>query len=117
VKLGVGFTAVTAALALVLAAGAATPPPTLKARGHNPLVVSGTGFRAAERVTVIVRTSALYVRRVTAGAQGGFTARFDGVHYAPCVPYRVTATGAKGSRAVYVGPRPVCVNREGPPTD
>ena len=79
--------------------------PTLHVALH-PLTVSGSGFRAAEGVTVIANVAPRRVvsRRAVASSDGSFAVRFEEVE---CTPrgLSVRASGSKGSAAMYA-PRP-----------
>ena len=63
----------------------------------SPFTVHGSGFVAAERVTVTVQASQRVVRRAAAGARGSFTMRFPTVRVARCDPYVVSVVGTRGS--------------------
>jgi hypothetical protein len=89
------------------AAGGPPPPPAapaLKLVRAAPLEFRGTGFRAGDRVGVVVSVAQIRrVRRVTAAADGSFRVRFD-----PFLALDVcrgsvvvTATGSRGEKAIY----------------
>lgn len=93
------------ALAAVVAApgGVARTHPTVNVTRVIPITVQGSGFRAGERVKVVVRSPAVYRKTVTATRRGRFTAAFR--RGSKCASIRVLATGNKGSRATaYVPP-------------
>jgi hypothetical protein len=97
----VAAVAVVAALALAL-----VPPtragsdPALRLVTTRPVTVHGTGFKAHERVRLVLRKpSGAYRRRARAGPRGRFTRRFRGVTIDRCSGFRLTATGRQGSRA------------------
>ena len=87
-------------LALVAVAAAAAAPPTLRVVDQSPLVIRGSGFKAGEKVRVVLSlTTMRRYRDVAAGTAGGFTARFT-VTPAQCSLVRsLSAVGSRGSRA------------------
>ena len=96
-------------LAAILAAVAAAPGslarthPTIDVTRLIPLTVTGSGFKAGERVKVVVRSPAVYRKTVTATRRGRFIAAFR--HGSKCASIHVLATGNRGSRATaYVPP-------------
>jgi hypothetical protein len=97
-------------LAAILAAVAAAPSglarthPTIDVTRIIPITVKGSGFKAGERVTVVVRSPAVHRKTVTASRRGIFTAIFRSAA-SKCASIRAIATGNKGSRArAYVPP-------------
>ena len=78
--------------------------PALKLVRTAPLELRGTGFRARDRIDIVLSIGELRrVRRVTASADGSFRIRFD-----PFLALdvcrgnlAVTATGSGGEKAVY----------------
>ena len=74
----------------------------------SPAMVQATGFRARERVRLVVSQPALMVRNVTAGSGGGFTMRLAGVNANSCQGFSVVATGSNGSRAMLKRPPGQC---------
>jgi len=69
-----------------------------------PITVKGSGFKAGERVTVVVRSPAFHRKTVTASRRGTFIAAFRSAA-SKCASVHATATGNKGSRAsAYVPP-------------
>jgi hypothetical protein len=97
-------------LAIVLAAvvvapgGVARTRPTIDVTRIIPITVIGSGFKAGERVRVVVRSPAVHRKTVTASRRGRFTARFRS-GAGKCAAIRAIATGDKGSRATaYVPP-------------
>ena len=97
-------------LAAVLAAVAVAPGglarahPTIDVTRLIPLTVIGSGFKAGERVRVVVRTPVVHRKTVTAGRRGRFTAIFR-TGAGKCASIHAIATGNKGSRATaYVPP-------------
>ena len=88
---------VVAALAPSLA-----PAGSLRARvwlaARSPLVVRGSGFAAAERVTVTVTGAGRFVRTVTATKSGAIVARWTTVPAkAGCAALFIRAAGARGT--------------------
>ena len=95
----------TAVLAAVVAApgGVARTHPTINVTRVIPITVQGSGFKAGERVKVVVRSPAVYRKTVTATRRGRFIAAFR--HGSKCASIHVLATGNRGSRATtYVPP-------------
>jgi hypothetical protein len=95
----------TVVLAAVVVApgGLARTHPTINVIRVIPITVTGTGFKAGERVKVVVRSPAVYRKTVTATRRGRFTAAFR--RGSKCASIHVLATGNKGSRATaYVPP-------------
>jgi hypothetical protein len=75
----------------------------------HPLTVSGSGFRAAEHVTVIANVPPRMVsRRAVASRDGSFVLKFDEVEGEPS-GLRVRASGSEGSAAMYA-PRPAQIS-------
>lgn len=72
--------------------------PRLVLADLQPLVVTGTGFRAGERVRLIVSANRVVERTVRAGATGRLRTTF-GFGIGRCDPVVVQAFGARGSRA------------------
>jgi hypothetical protein len=96
----------TVVLAAVVAApdGVARTRPTIHVTRIVPITVTGTGFKAGERVKVVVRIPAVHRKTVTASRRGRFTAIFR-VAAGKCLAIRALATGNEGSRATaYVPP-------------
>jgi len=92
-------------LALLLLAALApslAPAGSLRARvwraDRSPLVVRGSGFAAAERVSVTVTGAGRFVRTVTATRSGAIVARWTAVPAkAGCAALFIRAVGARGS--------------------
>jgi len=92
-------------LALLLLAALApslAPAGSLRARvwlaDRSPLVVHGTGFAAAERVSVTVTGAGRLVRTVTATRSGAIVARWAAVPAkAGCAALFIRAAGARGT--------------------
>jgi hypothetical protein len=69
---------------------------------ESPLVVRGTGFKPAERVTVTVTHGKTIFRRVVlARTTGVVVARWTSSLPTTCASTFVLAVGSKGSRATY----------------
>lgn len=94
----------------VPATGVAAPPgvqvglangPLLRIVDTDPVTLRGAGFRASERVTVVVRAGARARGRAVANAAGGFTLRLVGVDANACKGFSAVAVGNEGSRAVF----------------
>jgi hypothetical protein len=95
----------TAVLAAVVAApgGLARTHATINVTRVIPITVQGAGFKAGERVKVVVRSPAVYRKTVTATRRGRFTAIFR--RGSKCASIHALATGNEGSRATaYVPP-------------
>ena len=95
---------VTIVVALMLAASAIASvqaKPTVRVvPGETSLAVSGQGFKAGEKVSVIVFHSGVRaVRNVTATAKGAFRFRVSMAVVDECLYSYVHAKGNKGSRA------------------
>jgi len=75
--------------------------PKLDVTAVNPLRVTGTGFRARERVRVVVAISSSTLKRETiVRADGRFAVVFrDARPVDRCSTFRVFARGDRGSRA------------------
>jgi hypothetical protein len=106
------FALVVAALALATAASAATGP-TLKLVSENdPMIVQGKGFRAKERVRLVVkvaRPAVTWRRTATATRRGTFQAVVGLVQTGRC-GFNVRATGSHGSVATLKSPPlPACM--------
>ena len=68
----------------------------------RPLIVSGTGFRTGERVTVIanVAPGRMVSDRAVAASDGSFVVQFDEVEDTPR-GLSVRASGSEGNAAMY----------------
>jgi len=91
-------------LGVVLAtlAPSLAPAASLRARvwlaDRSPLVVRGTGFAAAERVSVTVTGAGHFTRTVTATRSGAIVARWTAVPAkAGCVALFIRAVSARGT--------------------
>lgn len=100
-----GLTTVLASLALALVAS----PSVAGAAGQTrvrlldtaPLTLRGVGFERWERVRLTVSLGdRSVVRKLRAGAAGGFTTSFEAMRYGRCGPGALTvkAVGSYGSR-------------------
>jgi hypothetical protein len=96
--------AVTFALAGTLGLGCGAAQ-TSAAGARHPVLhptetgVRGLGFASRERVRVVATGSQRVVRRLRAGAGGGFVVAVPGIE--SCTGFTVVATGSDGSRATY----------------
>jgi hypothetical protein len=98
--------AVVAAFAIaVVVPSASAAAPRLVIANSSPLVVSGSHFKAGERVTVTFGQS---TRRVRTTRLGRFRASFAGVAVDRCSGLRIAAVGARGDRALLVQSRVKC---------
>jgi hypothetical protein len=92
------------AAVVVSPGGVARTHPIVNVTRVIPITVQGSGFKAGERVKVVVRISVVLRKTVTATRRGRFTVTFS--RGSRCVAIHVVATGNKGSRATaYVPPR------------
>ena len=100
-----------AALLLAAHAGAATKP-ALRLVSRSPVVVSGTGFRAHERLAVAVSVHGQAARsaRVVATTAGSFRTTFRGLTAPKCSAVVVIATRASGAKVRLVLAAPGCVS-------
>ena len=91
---------------LVLAAGTASAgagvekrKPAVSVTSEAPVIVTGRGFAARERIVLRVSFGGhLLTRRLRATRRGTFRAAFADTD-ASCYPFTVVATGSAGSRA------------------
>lgn len=88
---------------VAFAAAAALVHPALTIGAPDPLTISGAHFRAGEHVLVRAQVpkGADAARRITVGAAGRFVVVFRGEHLGACDAFLVSATGDRGSRAVF----------------
>lgn len=88
-------------IAVALAAvTAAAERPTLSVADDNPVVVEGRGFVGDERVTLRTTIDGQdYEVVVTADAQGRLKAQIAEKD-AECLPFRVSASGDRGSKVI-----------------
>ena len=94
--------AVLAPLATIVSgsAVAATTRARVAVASTAPVIITGTGFRSGERVTVTLTTTGAHRKVVRATAKGAFTTKFAGVSIGYCEAYFVRAKGSRGSLAV-----------------
>jgi len=64
-----------------------------------PVTVSGTGFRANERVSVTVSAKTIHKKVVVASRLGAFRVTFRGMKIGYCQFYSAQAKGNRGSTA------------------
>jgi hypothetical protein len=94
------YVKVLALVCVLLVSGGATRP-ALRPLDLDPLTLRGTGFRANERVTLLVAVPAVVKSsRVRANARGRFRVVFR-FAVGRCDPAVVQAIGARGSRATF----------------
>ncbi|MGI9110844.1 MAG: hypothetical protein ACR2GT_01365 [Gaiellaceae bacterium] len=94
-------TTVVAALVALGSDDAGGTKPALVLADRSPLTVAGRGFESGERIVVKVAGDGMERRRtIVADRLGRFTARWAGAVLPECRPYTVSATGARGSRAM-----------------
>ncbi|MBA3243637.1 MAG: hypothetical protein H0T61_00470 [Actinobacteria bacterium] len=93
--------AVIAALAALGSSDAGVTKPALVLADRSPLTIAGRGFESGERIVVkVVGTGMERRRTIVADRLGRFTTRWAGAVLPECSPYTVSATGARGSRAM-----------------
>jgi hypothetical protein len=92
------------------ATGTAVHHPRLALTQSRPPTVSGSHFRARERVSLVLhQPSGATRRRARAGRHGAFRKAFTGVTVDRCSGFWVSATGSAGSHATLVRrARPEC---------
>jgi hypothetical protein len=95
-------TALIAGAVVLVGAGAAlaATQPRVRIAANAPLKLSGSGFVAGEKVTVVVEYRRdEYRDKARASAEGTFTATFEDVRISRCGhEIEITATGSRGSR-------------------
>jgi hypothetical protein len=79
---------------------AAAERPTLEVADDNPVVVEGRGFVAKERVTLRTTIGGQEYKRVVKADTDGRLKAQIAEEDAACLPFRVSAAGDRGSRAV-----------------
>ena len=93
------------AVLLAIVAPSLAPAGSLRERvwvaDRSPLVVRGSGFGAAERVSVTITGAGRYVRTITATRSGAIVARWstETNAKAACAALFVRAVGARGATA------------------
>jgi hypothetical protein len=97
--------AIAALASAVLVPSASAAAPRIVIAKSTPLVVSGSHFKARERVTVTFGQSTRHVRTTPLGS---FQASFPGVVFDRCSGSRIAAVGALGDRAVIVQAHVMC---------
>jgi hypothetical protein len=85
-------------LPATVASGSFSGRPALRLVDRSPVVVRGTGFEAAEHVSVSLSVGTRSVRRAQATETGTLVVRF-GVSLGRCARYSIQAFGSAGSRA------------------
>ena len=96
----IALIAVLAAL-LPVSAGAAAGQARLRLIDSDPVAFQGTGFKAHERVRLVVYAGTRAVRWTTAGVRGGFVISLPRMSPSACAGFGATAFGNKGSRASF----------------
>jgi hypothetical protein len=86
---------------LPVTGGTATIQPRLRLLDSDPVGFRGTGFKAHERVRIVVYAGARAAKRTTAGVRGAFVVRFAGLDPNACAGLAASAVGSMGSRAAY----------------
>jgi hypothetical protein len=85
-------------LPATVASGSFSDRGGLRLVDRSPVVVRGTGFEAAEQVSISLSAGTRSVRRAQATETGTFVVRFS-VSLGRCARYSVQAFGSGGSRA------------------
>jgi hypothetical protein len=93
--------AIAALAVTALASARAATRPALRLMDASPVAFRGVGFKARERVRVSVYAGERATKRLTAGARGGFVARFAGLDPNSCTGFSAVAVGNEGSRASF----------------
>lgn len=107
-SLGVAAVVVSALIATGVSA-ARTERAALRVVDLTPVMVRGTGFRANERVRLVLRANGTHARALRASRDGSFQARFGAVYAELCTGLQLRATGASGVFAVVTRkPPPSC---------
>lgn len=101
------FALAAAAVACSALAADAAVRPRLLIASIDPVVVAGSGFRAGERVRLVVSGDVVAKRLVIANVRGRFVARFA-VRGGPCKAVLVQALGSRGVRASVRMDAPTC---------
>ncbi len=97
-----------ALIGIALVSGGAAAKPALRPVDLDPLTLSATGFRANERVKLLLSAPPVSsTRTVRAGVRGRFRVVFR-VGLGRCDSVVVQAIGARGSRASFHRDAPDC---------
>jgi hypothetical protein len=96
-----------ALVGIALVSGGAAKP-TLRPVDFDPLTLSATGFRANERVKLLVSAPAAVSSRTVRADRGRFRVVFR-VAVGRCDSVVVQAIGARGSRAKFQRDAPNCI--------
>ena len=118
-RIALSFALLGVLIAPLTPAASQSTRPALRVLDKAPLILSGTGFKPAERVKVTVVTQpAQLVRRASASRFGTFRVQFDTM-VDPCYGARAArVVGTRGSKASIVLARPLqrsCVEPGGAP--
>ena len=112
----VSLVALVAAALVAGAAPGASTKPALRIELETPLTVTGRAFETRELVTVRAHGSfGTRSEKVRATRAGAFRVSFRKVSGSPCVLSRLTAVGARGSRAFLRLPPGACPHLLPPP--
>jgi hypothetical protein len=95
-------------LLLSATTASAAREPTLRIEKTSPLVVSGSGFGASERIRLRI-SGGNGQRLVTADAKGSFAIRLGTLRAIRCAAFVVVAVGADGHTASARLPRTACL--------
>ena len=93
--------ALAGSVAVFSAGAAAKPKPTASADFATSVTVSGSHFKAKEKLTVLLIHDMTYKRLVTATTKGTFTANFGHLPLNSCYAYTIKVTGKLGSKFTY----------------
>lgn len=74
---------------------------SLRLVSDEPVTFRAIGFRAHERVKLVVVGGGRAVKYLVAGDAGGFVVRVRGIDPNACPGFSAVATGSLGSRATY----------------
>jgi hypothetical protein len=106
--------ALASAVLLALAAPALAASPSIHMGARNPLVVTGKGFKAGEKVVVTANRRGS--RQAVVAASGAFRVRFGSAAGTSCEAISIRAVGSRGSRATLTVKRPSGCATTPPPT-
>jgi hypothetical protein len=73
----------------------------LRLMDADPVTFRGAGFKAQERVRVVVIAGERAAKRTTASLRGVFVVRFKGLDPNACTAFGASAVGNEGSRASF----------------
>ena len=79
--------------------GLACKPKAIVTFSGTAVVISGTNFKAGEKLTVVfVANEMTHRRAATAGSKGSFSVNLGTLGISECSPYTLTITGSLGSK-------------------